>query len=232
MKLENRERVDGTQITIGRRVYYRNKKKKVFQCYAVEYRDLDGKQICRNLGTKNRRRARRMAYEIQRDLDSEIKSAPEANLPIKSLVGKYKHAYEAKGVAPTTELKYKADLEKLETYFEQEDIRIARHFTENHLCLYRKWLKKQGYADKTVEGVVVLAKQMFKWAWRQRLLNARQENYASKGNLRAMGQSKIEKKLQVPDVRELVASLSDVTERAGFEPAVGQALHSLSKAAP
>jgi hypothetical protein len=40
------------------------------------------------------------------------------------------------------------------------------------------------------------------------------------GNPRATGQSKIEKTLQVPEVRELVASLSDATERAGFEPAV------------
>ncbi len=52
------------------------------------------------------------------------------------------------------------------------------------------------------------------------------------GNLRATGQSKIEKTLQIPEVQELVASLSNITERAGFEPAVGQALHSLSKAAP
>ncbi len=40
------------------------------------------------------------------------------------------------------------------------------------------------------------------------------------GNLRAMGESKIERTLRVPEARELVASLSDVTERAGFEPAV------------
>ena len=42
-----------------------------------------------------------------------------------------------------------------------------------------------------------------------------------KGNLRAIGQSKIEKTLQVTEVRELGACLSDLTERAGFEPAVG-----------
>ena len=40
------------------------------------------------------------------------------------------------------------------------------------------------------------------------------------GNLRAMGQSKIEKTLQVPQVQELVNTLSTITERAGFEPAV------------
>ena len=38
--------------------------------------------------------------------------------------------------------------------------------------------------------------------------------------LNAKGQSKIEKTLQVPEVKELVTSLSNITERAGFEPAV------------
>jgi hypothetical protein len=36
----------------------------------------------------------------------------------------------------------------------------------------------------------------------------------------AKGQSKIEKTLQVSEVQELITSLSSITERAGFEPAV------------
>ncbi len=44
--------------------------------------------------------------------------------------------------------------------------------------------------------------------------------YPNEGNLRAMGEYKIEKTLQVPEAKELVTSLSDITERAGFEPAV------------
>ncbi len=51
--------------------------------------------------------------------------------------------------------------------------------------------------------------------------NTKMKTSTFKGNMRAMGQSKIEKTLQVPEVIELVASLSDTTERAGFEPAVG-----------
>jgi hypothetical protein len=46
MKLTERERVDGTQVTIGRRVYYKNKKQRISKRYAAEYRDLDGKQAC------------------------------------------------------------------------------------------------------------------------------------------------------------------------------------------
>ena len=45
----------------------------------------------------------------------------------------------------------------------------------------------------------------------------RREN---KANFRATGEYKTEKTLQVPEVQELVAFLSNITERAGFEPAV------------
>ena len=40
------------------------------------------------------------------------------------------------------------------------------------------------------------------------------------GNLRAMGQSKMEKTLQVPQMQELANTLSSITERPGFEPGV------------
>ena len=49
---------------------------------------------------------------------------------------------------------------------------------------------------------------------------------------KAKDQSKIEETLQVPQVQELVECLSDVTERAGFEPAVLQRAHRFSKPAP
>ncbi len=39
--------------------------------------------------------------------------------------------------------------------------------------------------------------------------------------MRAMGEYEIEKTLQVPEVQKLAAPLSKITERAGFEPAVG-----------
>jgi hypothetical protein len=48
---------------------------------------------------------------------------------------------------------------------------------------------------------------------------------AFEGNLRAKGQSKIEKTLQVPQVQELVACLSGITERGGFEPPVRAYTH-------
>jgi len=61
MKLQERECVDGTQVTIGRRVYYRDGRQQASRRYAAEYRDLDGLQRSRGLGTTSRARARRMA---------------------------------------------------------------------------------------------------------------------------------------------------------------------------
>jgi len=432
MKLKERERVDGTRVTIGRRVYYRKGMQQVSRRYAAEYRDPDGKQTCRNLGTTSRAKARRMAIEIQQQLESGVEHVPEANLHIADLIKAYFQSIQSKGRARKTEWKYRADLDKFRSFCSQANITLARRFSENHLYHYRQWLMQQDYADKTVEAAVVLVKQMFKWAWRQRLIkeyrlvgvsfpkakarpqpcftsrqvdmlieagegeeklafalmgyaglrigeveqlcwqdvktkdgqftmihvrrggsngmtkdkderfvpvhpvvsdllgtsrkrsipiftciterrllqrlktlcevcefdNPRQyklhsfrHHFASlcanhhvahrkalawlghsssemldlyyhlhdedsqqammalaksegkapsddmefsshEGNLRAIDQSKIERTLQVPEARELVASLSNITERAGFEPAVGQALHSLSKAAP
>jgi hypothetical protein len=52
--------------------------------------------------------------------------------------------------------------------------------------------------------------------WREAFLATGQ--LALKGNLRAIGQSTIEETLQVPEFQELVASLSNITERGGFDP--------------
>jgi integrase len=170
MKLEERERVDGTTVTIGRRVYYSDNNRKISCCYAAEYRDLDGKQICRNLGATSRSKARRIAIEIQQELETGIEHAPEINLLITDLVDKYLNAVKVKGVTKKTELKYKADSDKLKNYCLENTIRLIRHFTQNHLYGFRQWLLKNDYADKTIQGAIVLTKQIFKWAWRQGLI--------------------------------------------------------------
>ena len=47
------------------------------------------------------------------------------------------------------------------------------------------------------------------------------KNSPFKGNLRANEQSTIKKTLQVCEVQKLATTISNITERAGFEPAVG-----------
>jgi len=61
-------------------------------------------------------------------------------------------------------------MKKLKDYCTQEHIVLARHFSEDDLYRHHQWLLDQGYAEKTIQGAVTLAKQAFKWAWRQRIL--------------------------------------------------------------
>jgi len=170
MKLADRERVDGTRVTIGRRVYYEAGQQRVSRRYAAEYRDADGRQACENLATTNRSQARRLAIEIQQRLESGEEHKPEPNVLIEHMVEGYRQAVKARGLAPKSEWKYAADLDKLEDYCRQVGITLAKRFSADDLCGYRQWLIGQDYAGKTVQGAVVLAKQAFKWAWRQGLL--------------------------------------------------------------
>ena len=170
MKLQDRERVDGTQVTIGHRVYYQAAQQQISRRYAAEYRDLDGKQVCENLGTTNKAKARRLALEIQQRLEHGTERPTEAKMSVEQLADGYLGTLKAKGVAPKTEWKYRADLAKLKEYCQESGITLAARFSEGDLYSYRQCLVDQGYAAKTVQGALVLAKQVFKWAWRQRLL--------------------------------------------------------------
>ncbi len=48
-----------------------------------------------------------------------------------------------------------------------EGITLARTFSGDDLYHFRKWLADKEYAPKTIDAVLVLTKQAFKWAWRQ-----------------------------------------------------------------
>ena len=47
---------------------------------------------------------------------------------------------------------------------------MARRFSADDLYRFRQWLVEKDYAAKTVEAVLVLTKQVFKWGWRQSVL--------------------------------------------------------------
>ena len=170
MKLVNRERVDGTHITIGKRVYYKNGKKIIAAKFSAEYTDLNGKHLCRSLETANVNQARRKAIKIQEDIEKGIEQPAPSRITIDEMSEKYFEAVKIKGAAPKTIRKYYADINKLKDFCRQTNIRLARHFSENDLYVYRKYLMDKQYADKTVQGAVVLAKQIFKWAWKQKFI--------------------------------------------------------------
>lgn len=170
MKLADRERVDGTQVTIGRRVAYVKGQQKPGRRYSAEYRDADGKQVCETLATTNRAQARRMAIEIQQRLDAGTDKVPEATILIEELADRYFESVKSKGVAPKTEWKYRADLAKLKEYCRESGITLARRFSADDLYRFRNWLNEKNYAAKTVDAALVLTKQVFKWGWRQSVL--------------------------------------------------------------
>ena len=170
MKLADRERVDGTCVTIGHRIFHHNGKERTSRRYVAEYRGIDRRQACEKLETTNRAVARRKAIEIQQRLDSGAEPVRESNISMQDVADAYYEAVKAKGIAPKTEWKYRADLAKLKEFCQTADIVLARQFSETDLYCYRQWLSARGHADKTVQCAIVLAKQVFKWAWRQRVL--------------------------------------------------------------
>ena len=167
MKLTDRERVDGTPVTIGHRVYYRDGCKKVSKGYSAEYRDTTGKQVCEGLGTRSRLEARRMAVEIFTRLREGCPRIVETNLTVEALVEAYFNTAKARGLARKTEWKYATDLDKLKEFCLQKRISLAHRFSRDAFFGYRQWLAEKDYADKTIYGALTLAKQVFKWGFQE-----------------------------------------------------------------
>ncbi len=170
MKMAHRERIEGTQVTIGRRVYVRGGRERVSRCYTAEYRDPHGKQRSQPLGVNNVAQARRLAIEVQQRIDRGERRPVEPKLTVEELANRYYDAVEVRELAPRTLAKYRADLDKLRDFCRNEHIKLAARFREDDLHRFRRWLITREYAPKTVQGAVVLAKQVFKWGSKQKLI--------------------------------------------------------------
>jgi hypothetical protein len=144
MKLEDRERVEGTRVTIGRRALGGSGGKKVCRCYSAEYREIDGRQVCESLGTSNKSQARRKALEIQQRLESGVEAFRETNVTIGDITRRYSQTLSARGVSPKSETKYAADLSKLRTFCSEQGISLARLFTGDDLYRFHQWLFMKG----------------------------------------------------------------------------------------
>ena len=163
MKLEERERIEGTDITIGRRVYYKAGEPMISPCWAAEYRDGTGKQVCVNLGTRSKLEARRGAMTLHGKIEDGQPHVADARLGLEEIVDAYFAFVKAKGVARKTEWKYRADLDKLKTFCREQQITLALRFGREAFYRYREWLVKQDYQPKTVYAALTVCKQVFKW---------------------------------------------------------------------
>lgn len=176
MKLHEPERVDGTAVTIGRRVQYRKidglRCEQVGSTFTAIYKDADGRWRQDGLGTTNRREARRMAIEIQHRLESRRTRPMAETLTLAETIERYEAECAAKGLAPKSLAKYRADLGKLREFARTHQIKTLAQFNEANFYRFRQWLvgttHKQGvtYAPKSVAATLTVAKQLAKWAWR------------------------------------------------------------------
>ena len=165
MKLEDRERIEGTNITIGRRVSYSGGETFVSPRYAAEYRDESGKQVCENLATESRLEARKKALAIFARLQDGRPRVADSRLGLEELVDGYFAAVKARGVAIKTEWKYRADLDKLKEFCRGHGIALAVRFGRESFYHYREWLVEQEYKPKTVYTALTVTKQVFKWGY-------------------------------------------------------------------
>ncbi|HEY1687029.1 MAG TPA: site-specific integrase [Tepidisphaeraceae bacterium] len=163
MRLIDRERIEGTVITIGRRVAYKDGRVAESDRYAAEYRDSSGKQVTENLGTGSRLEARKNALAIHARLQQGQVRIADSRLGVAELIDSYFSAVKARGVARKTEWKYRADLDKLKKFCKEQKIVLAVRFGREPFYRYREWLFDQEYEPKTVHGALVLCKQVFKW---------------------------------------------------------------------
>lgn len=179
MKLVDREIVDGTKITIGRRVYYNYSVKKVSKHYAAEYRDDTGKQVCESLKVTTKSAARRKAIEIAQRLEQGESKIVETKLTVDKLIEGYFDMVKARGLAKKTQAKYRTDLDKLEAFCRQQKIKLAYRFNRELFFKFRSSLVDKVYAEKTIYGALTLTKQVFKWGYQEghlreyRLVNAK-----------------------------------------------------------
>ena len=103
MKMMDRERVEGTQVTIGRRVNYRQGKATPSKKFAAEYTDHSGDQVSEHLGTQSKLEARRKAVAIQMRLDEGKPRIVESKISVNNLVESYFEAIQARGLAKKTQ---------------------------------------------------------------------------------------------------------------------------------
>ncbi len=163
MKLEERERIEGTAITIGRRVYYDGGVARLSPRWAAEYRDATGKQVCVNLGTRSKSEALRNALALHAKVEDGQPHVADARLGLEEVVDAYFSFVKAKGVAKKTEWKYRADLNKLKEFCKEQQIVLAMRFGREAFYRYREWLVNQKYEPKTVYAALTVCKQVFKW---------------------------------------------------------------------
>lgn len=180
MKLHSPEKVDGTEVRIGKRIRHQRidgvKHDVVTSNYVAHYKMPGGKWSHESLQTSNKREARRKAIEIQARLDKGQDRIVFRAVKIGELIDQYEKHCVAKGLAPKSLSKYRSDLEKLRRFCSAKRISLAGAFDEDDFHRFRAWLQqqkhKQGvtYSPKSVGSALLVCKQVFKYGWQRKVI--------------------------------------------------------------
>ena len=175
MKFHDRQFVEGTEpaIYIGHRVRTAgNGTLKVSPMWYAEY-CLHNRQRFEALGTSNKSTAIQKAHAICMRIQSGQPDRPKQNTTLKQIVDGYTELLEAQGRAPTTIMKYELVGRNVIAWSGGEGRRRAATMLESDFWSIRKYLiETEGVGDKTAYDRLVVVKQMFKWAARQRMIGA------------------------------------------------------------
>ncbi|MCB9848523.1 MAG: site-specific integrase [Phycisphaeraceae bacterium] len=180
MAYPNAEKVDGTEVTIYRRTVNRKTKggqrrTVTYQAYSARFTDVDGVRRVVGLGTRNKQAAKRKAYEIQQRLDAGRAQDRIERITIDDLADQYSEHCENKGLAPKSQAKYRSELEKIRQFCKSIMLVYADRAVERDLYRFKAWLESKRhkqrapYSPKSIYSAMVLWKQLFKWAWRQKM---------------------------------------------------------------
>ena len=172
MKFADRYPVEGPAPTIyiGRRIYKgKGGVSRASKRYYAEWCQ-DGRHRYEALGTPNKQVAIRRAHDICRRID-EGQTAPRAwKLSIEQLVSQYLQLKRDEGLAPKSLSKYENDLAHFRRWGAEAKVFSAVGFAATEFWRFSSWLTGQEYQPKTVYSRLVLVKQVFKWAWENKLL--------------------------------------------------------------
>ncbi|MFA9478031.1 tyrosine-type recombinase/integrase [Phycisphaerales bacterium AB-hyl4] len=172
MKLANRHACEGTvpRITIGQRVYRRaDGSRYVSNTWTAQW-SYEGKHHYEALQTRRKDAALRKAFSIcERIRAGEVKPKKYA-LTIAEMREKYLDLKRGEGRAPKTVQKYEAGLLSLVAWSTTVGRRSATSFTADDFWRYNRWLADNGASEKTRYDRLILIKQAFKWAHKQKLL--------------------------------------------------------------
>ncbi len=172
MKLHDRQSVEGTMpvIYIGHREYRRpNGQRYISRQWYSEW-CVHGRHYSQALKTTNKQLALRRAHDIRRRIE-EGQLAPKVfKLNSTQLKDRYLDLKRNENRAPKTIEKYTAGPTQFDVWCNQTGRASIVKFSGSDFWTFNGWMRDQGHSEKTRYDRLVLVKQAFKYAAKEKMI--------------------------------------------------------------